>query len=749
MYNKSYIYIFLIVLLLGTTILSFPSIDAYSASDPAITIESPVPNEELSTKNVVISGSYTSEFPKSELSFTASEDGVEIADSNWQIDETSHKWTFSTSALSEGDHAITIKLEELSSSSTSNPATASIAFIIKIPTVTVKPAISITTPSPSEVFDSTNILILGTYTADVPQTNLMFTLLENGKKISDSSANAGDWNFDETSSPKKWSFSTKTLPEGTHTVSMEMTDKVTGEIASATTSFILALTRPYIGDTKIIFPDNSEKKSEDLTSVPLNAKIKITVVDDQRMDQLKSKIDTGSYNPINVILGTDTIKGTTQIGEPVLKNNKYYYDITFTPAAGELKINRTYLVYLDPELADDLDNPVFTKFFKITTKTNADWDDIDEQKHTSSNPHEHYMLNTNMCASCHSTHTDSPFDKLDTKSKLTSGREGGSYLIDFNEQLNGKDSQNYCMACHDGTTNAPLIDGITSQYHHDNPVEYSSTGKDNLKDATSCTSCHNPHAEWSEENPNLLKDHYVYKHNSEDQEKMGATPLTVDSLDTSCETCHDNTIEFAAIPADKGMYELLKYNKSFTAVGNETTKINKSTDLEVPTKTIGDYSLCLRCHNLEKKKQNKVSSDIESFYLDANSGHNFSIPMNATTQRDGSQLNGPIPCAECHETHGSNNLYNLREVLGNNPTVTDKYRTSGTKWNAVNEREFCTKCHNGSTEIYGIKGNAIYDDAGQAINSIVGHNKNDIDQACSKCHSTNNSFIEAAHAPKK
>jgi len=740
LFNRSYWYLTLAILLLMSTVLPYPSSNAFSASQPTITIDSPSSNAEVNTENIVISGSYSADDSKTDLLFTAYENGNSFSDSlaqkaDWTINETgtTKTWSFSTSSLAEGTHTISIKIKRISTNE--ELTEASITFTIKMSSDTGT-SITITDPSPKSVLDSKHVVISGTYTADVPKTELLFTANDGEEKLSDSSINERDWTIDESSTPKKWTFSTTSLEEGDHNITVEIKNLQTTDISKATTNFSLALIRPYVTETRIVLANGTERKGEDLTNVPLGSKLKVTVVDDQKMDHLKSKIEANNYNPIKIILGSNTIEGTTEINELEVQNGKHYYDIIFTPNSSELKINKTYLVYIDPELVDDLENPVFTRLFKFTTMTTAEWNDPDNPiSHASSNPHGHYQSNTNMCATCHSTH--------DPKSP---SQIGVSYKTTFREELAAGQpaddpSQNYCMACHDGTINAPIIDKNDSKYRHNNPADYSKEGINTLKNPESCTSCHNPHLNWSEDNPNLLKDHYVYTHNEANPEKGLETP-TVDSLDTACETCHEY-IDFSKISEEKGKRETLAYKKSLTARG---TISNKVTD---PTlKTISDYSLCFRCHNPEKSVKNTNTADIETHYLKQNSGHNFVLLADQQTQRDGSMLNGPMPCAECHETHGSNNQFNLREILGNNPSLpaADHFKTVGTVWNEENERNFCLNCHTKGTEIYGKK--AAID------KTISGHQDNE-SKACSECHSDQTKSyktfreksMSAAHAP--
>ena len=194
----------------------------------------------------------------------------------------------------------------------------------------------------------------------------------------------------------------------------------------------------------------------------------------------------------------------------------------------------------------------------------------------------------------------------------------------------------------------------------------------------------------------------------------------------SCATCHD--------PHNPGTKD--NPNSLKKATYNGSTRVlsyKKSSDA---TGSVNDFSQCLSCHNGTK------ASNIEQYYQDTTlknqSGHNI-----VATVDSGSSLNGQIPCAECHETHGSSNLKMLREDLGNVKITDDKkkYKSSGTEWNALNEREFCLKCHNNSTQIYG--------KTSPMDLTISGH-QTDETQGCSSCHGgESKSFMDAAHAPKK
>ncbi|EKN71373.1 cytochrome C family protein [Neobacillus bataviensis LMG 21833] len=256
----------------------------------------------------------------------------------------------------------------------------------------------------------------------------------------------------------------------------------------------------------------------------------------------------------------------------------------------------------------------------------------------------------------------------------------------------GNDEENVCMACHDGTTGTKIAPKVA-----DHKAELK-TNQHVQSSGSSCTSCHNPHIPGTPENPNSFK--------------------AISDKDSHIRT----------------------YKKASTATGKAD-----------------DFSLCLSCHNGKKdEKSQKVITDIKQYYSSttyiSQSGHKITAAADS-----GSNLDGQIPCAECHETHSSNNIKMLRAELGNIKITDDKdkFISSGIEWNAENEREFCSKCHNGSTQIYGVTGKAIYDkETGKAINpDNPDHNKGtkNEEKACSACHSNggDNAFREAAHAPKK
>ncbi|WP_286229668.1 cytochrome c3 family protein [Neobacillus mesonae] len=275
--------------------------------------------------------------------------------------------------------------------------------------------------------------------------------------------------------------------------------------------------------------------------------------------------------------------------------------------------------------------------------------------------------------------------------------------LDFNIHGNYSNVTNACAYCH-STHNGgnPNLEGGTIRAKEDNLClachdgTLSSAGipeadkyntskfkhaQNHLEKAAACTSCHNPHIPGTPANPNSLQSYKV-----KDQNGIHFEPYT--------------------------------YKKASTAAGGAD-----------------DFSLCLSCHNKSKNK------NIAQYYTNENftnqSGHNI-----IKTKDSGSRLKGQLPCAECHETHGSNNIKMLREDLGNiqpDENLSKFSKTSG-RWNAAAERQFCLACHK-------TKNNTVlYGRTAKFNKTIIEHQGKDL--VCSQCHGgESKTFIEAAHAP--
>lgn len=434
----------------------------------------------------------------------------------------------------------------------------------------------------------------------------------------------------------------------------------------------------------VLQPDQTKQvnimTTNDMTRVSLDTTIKITISNNYFIKYENNVISS----PITVFDNKGMVEGTVSgTVSPVTDNNQLVFNFS-----NKLTPGKTYYILYNP--SDGAGNNVFPVIKKFTTVSDTVGKiNMDEQKYKSDwvdQPHGSYTDNTDTCANCHSTH-----------------------VADNTSLESSKLTDDYCMACHDGTTAPKMDDFDTSiKSRHDAQIV-----TDYQTKAGSCTACHNPHLTWSEENPNLLKDRYVYTEKNED----GTIKSTIDSLEVNCQKCHkDDPVSGPKDYHENSQYEILAYKNSTTANG-----------------TIENYTLCLRCHNGGKAK------DISSYYKIV-SGHNIKAI-------DGSILDGQLPCSECHETHGSSNKLLLKAILGHENQNSEAFSFTAGNWSISTEREFCLKCHNGKTAIYGVTGKAVYDESGKALSTS--HDNND---ACSSCHGTGTTEIEkalsAAHAPK-
>jgi predicted CXXCH cytochrome family protein len=533
----------------------------------------------------------------------------------------------------------------------------------------------------------------------------------------------GIWITVPQNSDGKWIYTDSSLADGSHTIYSRGIDSA-GNIGSPSRlTFTLDKTRPIVSPN--VFP------KQDMTQVSISgdATIKVTIIESTSINiQDIDKSIVVTNNGINV-------PGDTAY-------NVKTKELTFTPTVPWSRSTK-YKVLISPlGLIDSAGNMGFPRMWSFTTE-NAPPIDVDDKElykigynkleiqHES--PHAIYATNVNTCVNCHNTHEANNPNTLDQKE--TTKVEGTSFSVD-----------DYCMACHDGTV-AAKPENIDSAHKHDAAV--SITGKPN---GSSCSSCHNPHSDWSEDNPNLAQGHITYTHSEilstiPDMEKPTGE---ISSKDQLCESCHES--DSADKIAEANGYRLFDYNKSSTAIG-----------------LYEDYALCLRCHNPNFKEKYEEIPDIAGFYNywteETKKQYDLKNPNSTFIEReisikekefsghifkakDGSPMAGQLPCAECHDTHGSNNIKQLKTSIGHENPKTFEANTGD--WDAAKERTFCVTCHNGETAIYGVIGTAIYDKTtGAALDPAkTAHNKVS-SVACSKCHSNNDSFIEAAHAPKR
>jgi len=500
------------------------------------------------------------------------------------------------------------------------------------------PIITIVSPENNTLLNTNNVLISGKVSDDV-------TLPELIKLEVQDSNNTVINTLVPIASTGEWTYEVSNLTNGDYTFFIKATDEA-GKTDTKSVTFSVNLSRPFVLPN--VFP------AMDQTHVPLDTSIRVTLSDDQLIKIIRVPDPIFVFTNEGSVIGSSTFDSISQM-------------VTFTPAAALLP-NKKYFVSVNPAITDDAGNKIFPRYWSFTTASIPEIED----------PHGNYTHNVNTCVNCHGTHVSK-----------------GSKLE--NEKYAKPNTDNYCMACHDGTA-APMPENMDKAHKHNFNLDPELAQK-----SGTCTGCHNPHLTWSESNPNMFKDHWTYDH-------PNSTNETHDTMDILCEKCHDRVTTYKK-DAAQVQYNVFQYRKSTTASGLKD-----------------DFALCLRCHDGSKAKTNIIQFYDENIV----SGHTL-------TAIDGSPLAGQIPCAECHDTHGSNNVKLLRDKLGHENRMDFSEATGD--WDAAKERSFCTKCHNGTTAIYGVTARFTI--------ATPGHEASNL-EACSKCHGgTSQSFLEAAHAPKR
>jgi predicted CXXCH cytochrome family protein len=686
--------------------INIPKVEALETA-PVISISSPVSGTFLNDAVITIDGTAQNfgEGLSIEL-FNETEkinSPVEVVDGVWSAQVTLAEGTYSI-------HAVATDIDAKTASS--SPITITVDF------------------SPSEI-----TFVKPTNGEFVNAPKLEGTAEENSTvdlcidcTLDESGQATGTWKNVTADSSGMWMYEDSSLTDGIHSVYAKATDKSGNTGTTKGINFTLDTVRPKVSSIKVKYLDNESTsglseidllKSGDMSNVKRDTSISITITDEQKL-KLFQKEEIGTlimvYSSANASGAGEHVHGDATIN--YISENKF--EIVFTPIS--LDASTTYYIFINPSLidlspgvpatTDTAGNPLFPLIKRITTERITDSKTLPpDQKmfHALDDPHGTFATNTNTCNTCHSTHVASN-PKLE--------KAGFEYT-----------TYNYCMACHDGTV-AALPENMSQNGHF---PQYNDTSVKKM--ATDCSTCHNPHLRWRAENPNLLDDHYIVENHPAIE---GYSDDMFDSDKVLCETCHehDSGIVKAYVTKDdndpiKVSYKVLHYQKA-TATG--------ITD---------DYALCFRCHNGNKPG----IANIKSLYEDTGSKHRITaidgggLTKTTIPLADGTIPNdGHIPCAECHGTHGSDNSYIINNKIGHLDrrgfTVP---ANSPDDWTPSKEREFCIKCHNGSTAIYGVTGKDLLPRAGH--DSVV-----DKDTPCSSCHGTGTTpeekALSAAHAPK-
>lgn len=688
---KPYLITYILIQLFAGSVL--PIITFSATESPTVTLDSPL----VQGKSVTLYG-------------TAQRAGLDNPDGvNLELVETSGSsinigspvdgtWTYSL-FKSEGQYSYTIKGTDVDD--TAGLYSTSIPFTLTVDGT--GPTIVVTSP----MNQGKNITISGTVEDNYTLGN------EISMELLDLDNNPiPNVNYSPPSeSSKDWSFALSgDFTEDTYQYKIKATDRYNNTTVLPVT--VTVGFKPKVKSIKLNLSDKVAEagqseidliSNEKMSYIKKDSSITITITDDKLLSL--DKIN----NPIMVYSSAgENVTGSTT--KEMISDTEY--KIVFIPS--ELKASTTYYIYINPAYidlspgspatTDAAGNPLYPLIRKFTTESPVDSSTFTEAQqayHGLNDPHGNLSNNTNTCINCHSTHESS-------ESKL------GQASFDYS-------TYNYCMACHDGTV-AALPENMSQNGHF---PAYNDTAVKKM--ATDCSTCHNPHLTWRAENPSLLDDHYIVENHPAVE---GMTADMFDSDKVLCESCHEDNSGIVKeyvpkSPEDpiKVTYKVLHYRK------------------ETATGVSDDYALCFRCHDGSREN----IANIKMYYENSNSKHRL-------TAQDGGKLvsspggnDGHIPCAECHGSHGSDNIKILNNKIGHE----DRRGYSAPsdvpgEWDAGKERAFCIKCHNGSTSIYGVTSAKLE----PLPNNATGHGSTDT-EACSMCHGVDETNKTTATAKEK
>ncbi|WP_059171931.1 Ig-like domain-containing protein [Bacillus sp. FJAT-27445] len=678
-------------------------------TEPLVTIFAPKTDTVINTKEITVSG--TVENFESVTSVSIFSENESIGATNSIVENT---WNV-TVPLKTGEN----NLYAIASGTDGKPS---------LPSPTIKITVDITVPTiefsnqKEGAFSNSNSIEMMTEPGSSVQICLDCTESTGGElegnwiPVLENLRNSGNFVYQDAQ-----------MKQGKHTVFAKATDRAGNLGPPKSISFILDTLRP------VILPSSLEPKSN-MSQVAVdkdNTKFKFKILDANAINELELQksltlTKSGSSTPIPVIFVgyTEATKEVIfELTQPLIRSTKYH--ISINPSG----------------VLDSAGNRAFPRIWSFTTEsisfaeTNRKVYEVAYNNKTihRESPHGIFSGNFNTCANCHSTHAASNPKLLDQKKN--SENDNRDLTVDL-----------YCMACHDGTV-APLPENNQSTHSHNAGISM-----DGTLTGSSCSSCHNPHSELSTANPNLTQGHFIYKHD-DTLPQPGKPSGEISSKSQLCETCHDaETAEKLGDPRVE--YQLFEYKNANTAIG-----------------VYEDYGLCLRCHNPDYQSINNdtaKAADIAQYYSnltkqvlvdyeEINGESSFTnrdispaelvFSGHTIKAQDGSPLAGHIPCADCHDTHGSSNIKQLKTVIGHENQQTFKIENGD--WTPAVERSFCLKCHNGTTAIYGVTGK-IPDTVKSDGHLETEANK---DIPCSNCHGigadAKEKAMNAAHAPRK
>jgi hypothetical protein len=510
--------------------------------EPTIAITSPVSGSSLNEEDVVITGSVEN-FPveaviKLYLDEEEIETPIQVVDNTWSTQLT----------LSKGSHTILAQSEIEGIQIVSDPVEFTIDPIL--------PKMSMTKPSNGEFV---NVKILEGSTEPSATVKICMDCTKDADEVI-----IGLWSSIQADSTGKWLYQNPELTEGNHTVYAKAIDSKGNTSNVIKVAFHVDSLRPKV--LPDVFP------IQDMTQVPLKPVIKVKISDANVLNEEEIKTS------INLSQNGTKVEGT-------INYNRNTKEITFTPLEA-LTPSKKYNVFISPlGIIDVAKNSAFPRFWSFTT--------VGIQSDIHQNPHGSYTNNVDTCGNCHSTHNAMDANLLITKTKTETSTPEVITNETIAETNQPKDlvADKFCMSCHDGTVVAPIPENSKAIHTHNAAVKI-----DGMPSGSSCGSCHNPHLERSENNPNMAQDHITYTHQPSNPVDPNKPTEEISSKEQLCESCHEND-SGEKIAHEDVEYSIFKYSKSSTATG-----------------IYEDYELCLRCHNEDFKSKYNKSADIASHY---------------------------------------------------------------------------------------------------------------------------------------
>lgn len=349
-----------------------------------------------------------------------------------------------------------------------------------------------------------------------------------------------------------------------------------------------------------------------------------------------------------------TASNTTFIDDGLQANTTYYYKVQAYDSAGNTS------VFSNTDSATTGAKRAFTR------STNP----------AVEGPHGLYMENTDVCASCHSSHAATGSDLL-TQTTITG----------------------VCYTCHDGTGsnyNVQALFDSNSGNVSFHPVK--DTGNLGINGAIECASCHNPHGDEDPNNPGNLYPKLLRASDGGNYYYKGKE---------FCLSCHGINDRNFTGPTDTYWEDTLGDHSNINAAHYDETKT-------VLQPASGTQITCVKCHDKHAAPNEQLLlaiGDTLCYNCHDDAANSLSgRDIKAEYQRPGSthSLTGSAPevvlgCTNCHGPHavGSVSLgqglsYSDLSDPDNTKNVFTQDGTATGNVTIGNITDFCLKCHDGA-----------------------------------------------------